>query len=186
MLFQTRTARQEQALVLSPQRSQAMPMKSALRVTASGFLALAAFAPLHAATARTSFSVSVTVQSGCAVSAQPMRFGTYTGAPLSANSAVSVQCTQSTPYSVGLSAGLGQGATVANRMMIGPSAAQLRYLLSSDAQGTAAWGQTVGIDTVGGTGDGSIQAISVYGKIPSGQYIIDGPYADTITVTVTY
>jgi spore coat protein U-like protein len=139
-----------------------------------------------AATASASFTVSVTVQSACSVSATSMRFGTYNGTATNATSSISVQCTHSTPYNVGLSEGLAPGAGVANRMMVGPSSSLLGYSLRSSAGGTGNWGHTVGVDTVSGTGSGSAQTLSVLGQIPAGQSVQNGPYADTITVTVTY
>ena len=39
---------------------------------------------------------------------------------------------------------------------------------------------------VSGTGNGSAQAITVYGQIPAAQYVTPGSYTDTITVSVTY
>lgn len=164
-----------------------MPNRSALPVIATSLLAIA-LAPGHAAaaTANTSFGVSVTVQSACVVSASSMRFGTYTGAAASAASAITVKCTNSTPYNVGLSGGLAPGATVANRKMIGPGAALLGYSLKSDAGETINWGDTVGVDTLSGTGNGSSQILSVLGQIPAAQHVVDGPYTDTIAVTVTY
>ena len=77
-------------------------------------------------------------------------------------------------------------AGVANRMMVGPSSSLLGYSLRSSAGGTGNWGHTVGVDTVSGTGSGSAQTLSVLGQIPAGQSVQNGPYADTITVTVTY
>jgi spore coat protein U-like protein len=164
-----------------------MSMKSALSTFPPSFLAIAlASVPVDAATASASFSVSVTIQATCAVSASSMRFGSYDGTAVSATSTVSVKCTHSTPYNVGLSAGLAPGAAVTDRKMIGPRSALLGYSLRSDADGIVNWGQTVGVDTVAGTGNGSDQMFSVLGQIPAGQYVVSGAYADTITVTVTY
>ena len=138
------------------------------------------------ATATASFGVSVTVQATCLVSASSMNFGAYTGTALNATSAISVNCTNSTPYNVGLSAGLAPGATVNNRRMVGPGSALLSYALSSSSQGIVNWGKTVGADTVAGTGNGTPQALSVHGLISAGQFITTGAYSDTITVTVSY
>ncbi len=145
-------------------------------------------APLHAAaaTASASFSVSATVQSVCSVSASSMKFGTYIGAVVSASSTIAVQCTSLTPYNIGLSEGLGRGATVSNRKMIGPDSAVLGYSLKPDGGTLANWGHTVGVDTVGGSGSGAAQKFSVLGQIPAGQSVADGAYFDTIRVTVTY
>jgi spore coat protein U-like protein len=161
--------------------------KSALPAVALSILTLG-FAPLPAiaATSTTTFSVTATVQATCLVSATALAFGTYTGAVATSTSAVSVTCTNTTPYNLGLSAGLATGATVTTRSMVGPASALLGYGLFQNAGHTVNWGQTIGTDTVTGTGNGSAQAITVYGQAAASQYVAPGAYADTITATVTY
>ncbi|WP_348270058.1 spore coat U domain-containing protein [Edaphobacter paludis] len=139
-----------------------------------------------AATTTATFGVTATVQATCLVSATPLAFGTYTGAVANSTSSVSVTCTNTTPYNVGLSAGLATGATVTTRQMTGPASALLNYALFSDSARTLNWGQTIATDTVAGTGNGSAQAITVYGQAAAGQYVAPGDYSDTITATITY
>ncbi len=139
-----------------------------------------------ASTATTTFAVSATVQATCLVAATPLAFGTYTGVAASTTSTVSVTCTNTTPYNVGLSAGLATGATVTTRKMTGPASAVLSYAMYQDSARSINWGATVGTDTVTGTGNGSAQAITIYGQLPAGQYVAPGAYSDTITATVTY
>jgi spore coat protein U-like protein len=43
-----------------------------------------------------------------------------------------------------------------------------------------------GIDTVAGTGNGSAQTLSVYGRIAPQTTPAPGAYADTVNVTVTF
>lgn len=164
-----------------------MSARHALSVLILGFLAFN-LAPetTKAATATSSFGVSVTVQATCLVTASSMNFGGYTGTALTATSALSVNCTNSTPYNVVLSAGLAPGATVNHRMMVGPGSALLSYALSSNSHGIVNWGRTAGSDTLAVTGNGTLQTLSVYGQIPAGQFTTTGAYSDTITVTVTY
>lgn len=140
----------------------------------------------YASTVTTTFGVSATVQATCLVSATSLAFGTYTGTASTSTATVSVTCTNTTPYNVGLNAGTATSATVTTRKMTGPSSAVLSYSMYQDAARTTNWGQTVGTDTVSGTGNGSAQAITVYGQIAAGQYVAPGSYADTITATVTY
>jgi len=162
-------------------------MKSALPALVLGFLALSFSATSAVAAATTTtFGVSATVQATCLVGATPLAFGTYTGVVANSTSTVSVTCTNSTTYNVGLSAGLATGATVTTRQMTGPAAALLSYAMFSDAARTVNWGGTVGTDTVAGVGNGSAQAITVYGQTAAAQYVAPGAYADTITATVTY
>jgi spore coat protein U-like protein len=137
-------------------------------------------------TAAATITVNTTVVAACLVAALPMAFGTYSGAAVNSTSSISITCTNTTSYNVGLSAGSAIGATVSNRNMTGPASALLRYKLFRDAGRTLNWGNTVGTDTVSVTANGLQQTLTVYGQIPSGQYPRPGNYADTITATVTY
>ena len=161
--------------------------KSLLAASVLGCLVLGlAVTPAVAATATTTFQVTATIQATCVVSATPMAFGTYTGVVATSTSTVSVTCTNTTPYNVGLDQGVSTGATVTTRKMTGPSGALLGYVLTSDSSHATNWGKTIGTDTVTGTGNGSAQALTVYGQVAAGQYLAPGAYADTITATVTY
>lgn len=140
----------------------------------------------EAATTSSTFNVTATVQATCTVSANNLAFGVYTGTLVTGTSSVSVTCTNTTAYQVGLNAGTASGATVTTRQMGGPSAALLNYALYRDAARTQNWGNTAGTDTISGTGDGNARAITVYGTVPAGQLVAPGAYSDTIVVTVTY
>jgi spore coat protein U-like protein len=137
-------------------------------------------------TASATFAVTATVQATCLVSATAMAFGTYTGAVATPTSTLSVTCTNTTPYNVGLSAGNATGATVTTRKMTGPASATLNYPLFRDSARTLNWGNTVGTDTLSSTGNGSAQLSSVFGQLAAGQLVTPGAYSDTIIVTVTY
>jgi len=142
----------------------------------------------HAATATTSFTVQLTIEAQCLInSASTLSFGTQ--GVLSANvdqtSTIQVQCTNTTPYNIGLDAGTGAGATVATRKLTG-GGATINYSLYSDAARTTVWGITIGSNTVASTGTGAAQSFTVYGRIPSQTTPAPATYTDTITVTVTY
>jgi spore coat protein U-like protein len=145
--------------------------------------------PALAATATGSFTVQITIQASCVfVSATTLTF-TAVGviaANDDASTTLSVQCTNTTPYNIGLSAGLGTGATVASRKMTGTGGALVNYTLYSDTNRTTVWGQTVGTDTVSASGSGAAQSYTVYGRVPVQTTPAPGAYTDTITVTVTY
>jgi spore coat protein U-like protein len=115
-----------------------------------------------------------------------MRFGTYTGAAVSAMSSVSVTCTNSTPHNVSLSSGLAPGPAEVTRKVSGAVLGLLSNALVSNSQGTVNWGPTVGADTVAGTGNDSAQALFVQGQVSAGQHVASSGYGDTIIVTVTY
>jgi spore coat protein U-like protein len=119
------------------------------------------------------------------ISSTALSFGAYTGVANSATSTLSITCTNTTPYNVGLDAGMGSGATVNNRLMTGGSVV-LHYALFSDPARTIIWGQTIGTDTIAGTGNGSPQALTIYGQIAATQFVTPAVYSDTITATVTY
>jgi spore coat protein U-like protein len=131
------------------------------------------------------FTLTVTIQPACSISANPLSFGNYSGALLNGTTTLSVTCTDTTPYDVGLSAGTTTGATVTNRMMTGPGGATLDYSLSSNATHTTNWGNSTG-SWVAGTGTGSAQTLTVYGQIPANQHTTSGTYTDTIIATVNY
>jgi spore coat protein U-like protein len=132
------------------------------------------------------FTVTATVVAACTISAAALNFGTYSGLLVNATSTLSITCTNTTSYNVGLSAGVAAGATVTNRSMTGPSSALLGYKLFSNSGLTTNWGNTVGTNTVAGTGNGALQPLSVYGQVPAAQYVRPGSYTDTITATITY
>jgi spore coat protein U-like protein len=142
--------------------------------------------PAVAATTTATIAISATVQATCVVSAAPLAFGTYTGVQLDATAIISVTCTNTTTYTVGLDKGTTASGTVAARLMVGPAAATLGYRLASASQAGANWGDTLPLGWVTGTGNGSLQPLTVYGRVAAGQYVAPGAYTDTITATVTY
>lgn len=157
----------------------------AAALLAAGMLELAG--PAEATTTTATLAVTATVLSLCTVAAAPLAFGNYSSSAASTSTTtVNVECTYGTPYNVGLNQGSGTGGTVATRVMTGPSSATLNYMLYSDAGYSVVWGNTIGTNTVTGTGSGVLQPLTVYGKIPTGQYSAPGAYTDSVTVTLTY
>jgi spore coat protein U-like protein len=100
-------------------------------------------------------------------------------------STLQLQCTNTTPYNIGLDAGTGSGANVAARKMTN-GANTITYSLYSDSGRTTVWGNTVGTNTVSATGNGASQSYTVCGRVPSQTTPAAATYTDTITVTVTY
>ena len=136
------------------------------------------------------FTVSVTIAPSCSVSATNLAFGSrgVLSANIDSTATVNVQCTGNTGYNVGLAAGGGTGATTSNRSMTGP-AGSVRYGLYQDASRSINWGNNVaatGGDTVGGTGSGLVQPLTVYGRVPPQATPRQGSYGDTVQVTVYY
>lgn len=142
----------------------------------------------YAATTTSTFQVQLTITAQCIInSAANLNFGSQgiLSSNVDQSSTLSVQCTNTTPYNIGLDAGTGTGATVAVRKMTS-GANTINYSLYTDAARTTVWGNTISTDTVAATGNGSAQNYTVYGRTPSQTTPAPGAYADTITVTVTY
>ena len=55
-----------------------------------------------------------------------------------------------------------------------------------DAGRTQNWGNTVGTDTLAGTGNGSSQTLTVYGRLPGSQTLNVGSYTDTVVATIDF
>ncbi len=165
-------------------------MKRARTISASlSVVALIAAVAAAQATTRstTTFDVTATVGAACNInSANDLNFGSYTGAQIDATTLISVTCTNTTPYDLGLNAGTSAGATVTTRAMTGPTNGLLNYSLFRDAARTLNWGDTVGTDTLHVIGSGVAQPSTVYGRIPGAQTPAPGSYADTITVILTF
>jgi spore coat protein U-like protein len=142
-----------------------------------------------AATVTSTFPVNMTITAQCVInSASTLNFGSsgVIQAAVTATSTIQVQCTNTTPYDIGLDVGNGTGATVATRKMTKIAGTTLDYSLYSDSSHVTVWGNTIGSDTVTSSGTGSSQSFTVYGQVPVQSTSAPGSYTDTITVTVTY
>jgi spore coat protein U-like protein len=151
-------------------------------------LLVGAAPPVAAATASTTFLVSATVLSFCAVVATPLVFGNYSGAQLDATNTISVTCTAGTSYTVGMNGGTGTGNSITARKMTKTAGTDLlNYSLFTDSSHSVNWGDLVGTNAPTGSGTGLSQPFTVYGRIPANQLTATaGAYTDLITVTVTY
>jgi spore coat protein U-like protein len=65
-------------------------------------------------------------------------------------------------------------------------AATVVYSLYKDSARGSVWGNTVGTNTAAGTGTGSAQTSTVFGRVPSQSVPAPGTYNDTIVVTATF
>src|SRR5712691_12114658 len=128
-------------------------MRKKFTLGLAGGIVLLGAAAVHAATATSNFTVRIVINAQCLVaSASTLDFGT-TGV-LSTNvdqtSTIQVQCTNTTPYNIGLDAGTGTGATVSVRKLIN-GGNTINYSLYTDAGHTSVWGNTIGTNTVATT-----------------------------------
>lgn len=168
-------------------------IKSSLIATA---LAVATFAgaPAQAATATSTFKVSINLQKTCSVAAGDVNFGTVATlvAAADAQSTVNVTCTAgNTPYSISFNAGTGTGSTLANRKLKLESGTEtISYNLYSTASRNAnevlgdGTGSTVVLTGTGGTTGSSH---TIYGRVPGNQApTANGVYSSDVVATVTY
>ena len=140
----------------------------------------------------TSFTVSLTVQSDCAISATNLAFGP-TGSALAttdvlATSNLTVTCSMGTGYAVNLDPGSTTGSTVLSRLLAGTGSNThtVQYQLYSDSGRGTVWGDSSGGTPVTGTGTGNAETITVYGKVPAQTIPPADAYSSTETATITF
>ncbi|RDE07134.1 spore coat U domain-containing protein [Sphingomonas aracearum] len=137
------------------------------------------------ATIRPTFTVGADPAKGCTITAGALTFPA-TGilrSPVTAQSQLAVTCTSQTGYSIQLDAGRNPDAGGTRRMKA-PSGSLISYQLFRDAARTAAWAGSTQAAT--GTGTGSTQQFTVYGRVPAQLTPEPATYSDTVVVTVTY
>ncbi|HVN42744.1 MAG TPA: spore coat U domain-containing protein [Steroidobacteraceae bacterium] len=165
-----------------------MLKKTTAPIATAVLFALAGSAQAYTNSTTAQFTVGATYQSNCLATATNINFGNFNGtADLTSNGTISVNCTNGTPFSVGLSTGSG---TFATRTMKSGSNV-LNYNLYLDNQFTTIWDNASNLNsgTGAGMGSGSVQTYTVFGKLPyagSNQSAPPGSYSDTITATVSY
>jgi spore coat protein U-like protein len=151
--------------------------------------------------ATATFQVLIIIQKACTVTAgtaSNINLGTVaaTAVNTTGNNTISVNCSLTTPYYVGLAPSAANGGnTTGGGNMISTTAPAVNtnkvpYQLSSTPgpSGTP-WGNTATTTTVGngvaGTGTGLAQLLTVYATAPSADFEPDS-YADTVTVNVNF
>jgi spore coat protein U-like protein len=192
MLRRKRTEEQEDSCFATGRLTMTIHTRSFRIVSVTALIAGAMVAqPALAATTTGTMAVNATVTSNCAVTATPVAFGNVNVTVLTdvdASGTFSVTCTNGTDWTASAGVGSGAGATLAVRKMT-KGTDVLDYALYTDTERTTIWGDGVGgtTATVTGTGSGSAQSNTIYGRVPSGQTAaLAGAYADSVTVTVTY
>ena len=166
--------------------------KTLLAVAALAFVGVAG-----AATTTSSFNVKMTVTSNCAIKTAPadINLGSVAAgdAVTPGSTAIVVNCSKSTPFTVGLKPS--NNDTTGAGVMAGPSpATPIAYQLHQTTAAGAVWGNVAGTNTMAGTGAGmgSIAAQQVsftaFATVPAGatDAVTLGAYNDLVTVTVTY
>lgn len=151
---------------------------------------LVAVPPADAATKTQTFDVTLKIIADCTIGTNNLDFGQSQGVlanAVSVNTTLTVTCTNTTPYSVGLDAGTGTGSTTSARVMSGTggNTSKVAFNLYQTA-GATNWGNNQGTDTKAGTGSGLSQALTVYGVIPVQSTPQPDTYKSTITATVYF
>jgi spore coat protein U-like protein len=165
----------------------------ATALAAAALLSASALDAQAAGSASTTFNVTITLVSSCSISANTLNFGSSIGLLTSAvtgSTTLSVTCSNTTPYNVGLDGGNVSGSSVTSRLMAGTTAGNTAttigfQLYTTSGLGTV-WGNTVGSNTVSGTGNGSAQTLNVYAQVPAQTTPKPDTYQTTITATVSY
>lgn len=165
-------------------------------VYAAYMLSLCAAATAQAGTATANLTVQITITASCTINAATLDFGSNPGTNLVASNVdgsttVSVTCTSGSPYSIGMDNGTNVSGSQ-RRMKSGANL--LNYNLYVDSGRTNAWTTAASNSTCTsanscflGTGNGSAQSVSIYGRVPSvGTAPPAGTYTDTVTMTITY
>jgi spore coat protein U-like protein len=135
------------------------------------------------------FGVSLTIAAECVINGSTtLDFGS--SGVINANNdktnTIKIQCTNSTPYDIGLDKGL-NGSSTAQRLLLNTSTSEtVKYNLFTLTGRATVWGNVVGTDTVGKTGNGDEQIWTIFGRIPAQTTPTPGSYADTVTFTITY
>jgi spore coat protein U-like protein len=168
-------------------------IRGSARLLAGSLLAAAAVAaqPAFAATATSTMDVSATVTSNCVVSTTALDFGNVdvtSGSDVDGTGGISITCTSGADWTATADAGGSTGATLAVRKLT-DGTNFLNYALYTDSARTNLWGDgtTLSTQAITGTGTGTQQDSTIYGRVPSGQTSLPaGAYTDTVNVTVTY
>lgn len=142
----------------------------------------------QAATTTATMPVSATVPVSCTAAAgTSMAFGTLTTTLAlavtqdDATGTLTVTCTNGASYSI--VAGDGNNYSGGWRMVNG-SSQYVTYSLYSNSGYTTAFPRSG--TTLGGTGNGSAQTITAYGRVPAQTAGGSGSFTDSVTFTVTY
>jgi spore coat protein U-like protein len=132
--------------------------------------------------AAVSLLAPASAQANCTtISATPLAFGTYTGlAVTNSTAAVTIGCSITYNYRVGLNAGTGSGASVTTREMTS-GANTLSYQMFQDSAQSVNWGNTLNSDANAGTTTKSNTVLTIYAKLLATQYPAPGFYTDTVT-----
>jgi spore coat protein U-like protein len=173
-------------------------MKSKLSLATLGMIiGLALAGTASAGNVQGSLPVSASVAASCKIaSINAIAFGAYDPAnvnassPLDATGQVNVSCTKGDAVSItldqGANAATGSTCVAPGRQMKN-GANMLGYAIYSDTGRTTAWGcDTTNQVSFTSASASTPTSLTTYGRVPGGQDVPSGNYADTVTVSVTF
>ncbi len=135
------------------------------------------------------FSVSAVAQPRCdTLVTNNLVFPDVTGfdTATQSDSALSLRCTNKTPYRISLQPSNGNTAGQGTlKGSLSGNADTVSYRLYRDANFNSPWGTTAGTNTLNSTGNATSQSIPIYARTSSANVLPDD-YSDRVTVTVTY
>lgn len=136
---------------------------------------------------------SLSPAQNCQVTVKNLEFGAYdnfSASPAEASGRVTVRCdgARAVPITVFLDSGAHSSGFTPRRMRHGHREDHLGYLIFTDASMTVIWGDgTRGSSPVVKTvGAGETLELPVYGRIPPGQDVSVGRFADRVLVRVDW
>jgi spore coat protein U-like protein len=150
--------------------------------------------------ATATFNVTMTITSACAITTAPTNinlgsFAATTTALTTASGSTTfkVNCSNRTPFTVGLApSSVNSGDSNGNGNMAGAitgNTDKVPYTLHQTSATGPAWGNTVGTNTVAGTGAGmaagNAKSFTAYAQATNADFAPDS-YSDTVTVNVNY
>lgn len=139
----------------------------------------------NAAVPQPTFTVSANVQPACTITTTNVAFPN-TGlldANVNAQGSVGVTCSSGTAWTASFAVPSGQ--TAAARRMYKGVTDYVTYSLYKNNDPAQVLGVGAG-QTISGTGNGSTQTTTVYGRVPPQDTPPAGTYTDTVVVTLTY
>ena len=132
-------------------------------------------------------TASARIGASCTIVANDLAFPSATGlnANIDGSSTMQVTCTNNLPYNIKLSGGLSGNAAARLMGLQGNAPGVFHNGVFRGSGPSQAWGDSTATQS-SGTGNGSAQVLTVYGRIPVQATPPAGDYKDTITATVEY
>jgi len=125
----------------------------------------------------------------CTISAVGVSFGTYnvfSASPLDSTGSVTYACSGIGVNQITINLSRGGAPTFSPRRML-KSGDALNYNLYLDAARTTIWGDaTSGTSQYGPIKPSGTDTLTIYGRIPAGQDVTAGGYADTVVATINF